>query len=233
MYSYSDIFVSETKSIVQMKDKIIAALKTTYANLGLSDKAFGGVASILEKTVTKEEDITAAVAAPEISALVKAIQGETDSLRNKNTQISRELDDLKKQIPNQKHDDDPDPNDDKYAKLIARIDAMEKEQKEKASQEKLSARIAQIKEKLVSGGSKNENILGLVLGDAKLTEEETDDAAVERLKKSYDETYKRFYGNGPIPPTGGPEGTREDNPDKALIEALRRNGSLPSEENNQ
>lgn len=226
MYSYSDIFVSETKSIVQMKDKIIAALKTTYANLGLSDKAFGGVASILEKTVTKEEDIAAAVAAPEISVLVKAIQGETDSLRNKNTQISRELDDLKKQISEDKPDD-------KYTKLIARIEAMEKEQKEKASQEKLSARIAQIKEKLVSGGSKNENILGLVLGDAKLTEEETDDAAVERLKKSYDETYKRFYGNGPIPPTGSSGGAGGDNPDKSLIEALRRNGSLPSEDNNQ
>lgn len=226
MYSYSDIFVSETKSIVQMKDKIIAALKTTYANLGLSDKAFGGVASILEKTVTKEEDIAAAVAAPEISGLVKAIQGETDSLRNKNTQISRELDDLKKQISEDKPDD-------KYTKLIARIEAMEKEQKEKASQEKLSARIAQIKEKLVSGGSKNENILGLVLGDAKLTEEETDDAAVERLKKSYDETYKRFYGNGPIPPTGSSGGAGGDNPDKSLIEALRRNGSLPSEDNNQ
>lgn len=215
-----------------MKDKIIAALKTTYANLGLSDKAFGGVASILEKTVTKEEDITAAVAAPEISALVKAIQGETDSLRNKNTQISKELDDLKKQIPDNKPDGNPAPDDDKYAKLIARIDAMEKEQKEKASQEKLSARIAQIKEKLVSGGSKNENILGLVLGDAKLTEEETDDAAAERLKKSYDETYKRFYGDGPMPPAGGGTGAEGDNPDKALIDALVKSGKLPNEGNN-
>lgn len=215
-----------------MKDKIIAALKTTYANLGLSDKAFGGVASILEKTVTKEEDITAAVAAPEISALVKAIQGETDSLRNKNTQISKELDDLKKQISNNEPDGNPAPDDDKYAKLIARIDAMEKEQKEKASQEKLSARIAQIKEKLVSGGSKNENILGLVLGDAKLTEEETDDAAVERLKKSYDETYKRFYGDGPMPPAGGGTGAEGDNPDKALIDALVKSGKLPNEGNN-
>lgn len=215
-----------------MKDKIIAALKTTYANLGLSDKAFGGVASILEKTVTKEEDITAAVAAPEISVLVKAIQGETDSLRNKNTQITKELDDLKKQIPDNKPDGNPTPDDDKYAKLIARIDAMEKEQKEKASQEKLSARIAQIKEKLVSGGSKNENILGLVLGDAKLTEEETDDAAVERLKKEYDTTYKQFYGDGPMPPAGGGPGAEGGNPDKALIDALVKSGKLPNEGNN-
>ena len=82
-----------------MRDKIIAALKTTYANLGLSDKAFGGVASILEKTVTDEEGIAAAVAAPEISLLMKAIQGETDSLRNKNVQIAKELEELKKQTP--------------------------------------------------------------------------------------------------------------------------------------
>ena len=45
MLPYVNIFVSKTKNIVQMKDKIIAALKTTYANLGLSDKAFDGVAS--------------------------------------------------------------------------------------------------------------------------------------------------------------------------------------------
>lgn len=210
-----------------MKDKIIAALKTTYANLGLSDKAFGGVASILEKTVTKEEDIVAAVEAPEISVLVKAIQGETDSLRGKNAQITKELDELKRQ-----KNDEQEKEDDAMATLVAKVEAMENRMKERDELVKHDARIASIKEKLVSGGSKNENILGLVLGDAKLTEEETDDAAVERLKKEYDTTYKKFYGDGPIPPAGGGTGAEGDNPDKALIDALVKSGKLPNEGNN-
>ena len=37
-----------------MKTKILNALRTEYANLGLGDKAFDGVASFLEKTITEE-----------------------------------------------------------------------------------------------------------------------------------------------------------------------------------
>ena len=212
-----------------MRDKIIAALKTTYANLGLSDKAFGGVASILEKTVTDEEGIAAAVAAPEISLLMKAIQGETDSLRNKNVQIAKELEELKKQTPEQKEpEEDPDVN----AKLAARIAALENTLLENDKKAKREARLASIKEKLVSGGSRNENILGLVLKDAALDDNETDETAVERLKKTYDSTYRQFYGNGPIPPAGGGGGADDKNPDKSLIDTLRKNGSLPGEDNN-
>ena len=212
-----------------MRDKIIAALKTTYANLGLSDKAFGGVASILEKTVTDEEGIAAAVAAPEISLLVKAIQGETDSLRNKNVQIAKELEELKKQTPEPpKPEDEPDAN----TKLAARITALENTLLENDKKAKREARLASIKEKLVSGGSKNENILGLVLKDAALDDNETDETAVERLKKTYDSTYRQFFGNGPIPPAGGGGEAGDKNPDKSLIDTLRKNGSLPGEDNN-
>lgn len=211
-----------------MRDKIIAALKTTYANLGLSDKAFGGVASILEKTVTNEEGIAAAVAAPEISLLVKAIQGETDSLRNKNVQIAKELEELKKQTPEPTELKDPDVN----TKLAERITALENTLLENDKKAKREARLASIKEKLVSGGSKNENILGLVLKDAALDDNETDETAVERLKKTYDSTYRQFYGDGPIPPAGGGGGAGDKNPDKSLIDTLRKNGSLPGEDNN-
>lgn len=211
-----------------MRDKIIAALKTTYANLGLSDKAFGGVASILEKTVTNEEGIAAAVAAPEIALLVKAIQGETDSLRSKNVQIAKELEELKKQTPEPTEPKDPDVN----TKLAERITALENTLLENDKKAKREARLASIKEKLVSGGSKNENILGLVLKDAALDDNETDETAVERLKKTYDSTYRQFYGDGPIPPAGGGGGAGDKNPDKSLIDTLRKNGSLPGEDNN-
>lgn len=216
-----------------MKDKIIAVLKTTYSNLGLSDKAFGGVASILEKTVTNEEDIAAAVAAPEISALVKAIQGETDSLRGKNAQITKELDELKRQKNDgPEKDEKPDGKDADTAALVAKIEAMENRMKERDEQARHDARIASIKEKLVSGGSKNENILGLVLKGAAISDDETDESAAERLKKEYDTTYKQFYGDGPMPPAGGGPGAEGGNPDKALIDALVKSGKLPNEGNN-
>lgn len=229
MLPYVNIFVSETKNIVQMKNKIIAALKTTYANLGLSDKAFDGVASMIEKTIEKEEDIAAAIATPEVSALVKAIQGESDALRTKNAQMSKELESLKKQVAEPK----PEPGDggdDKNAQLLARIEAMESALKAKEDKLKLETRLSAIREKLKKGGSENDNILGLVMKDASLTDDETDDAAVERLKGVYDTTYKQFYGDGAVPPTGNKTGNKNEHPDQSLIDALRKSGKLPAEQ---
>jgi hypothetical protein len=40
-----------------MKEKIIQALKNRYRNLGLSDKAFEGVATHLEPSITDEANI--------------------------------------------------------------------------------------------------------------------------------------------------------------------------------
>lgn len=229
MLPYVNIFVSEMKNIVQMKDKIIAALKTTYANLGLSDKAFDGVASMIEKTIEKEEDIAAAIAKPEVSALVKAIQGESDALRTKNAQMSKELESLKKQVADPKPDPD-NGGDDKNAQLLARIEAMESAMKAKEGKLKLEIRLSAIREKLKEGGSENDNILGLVMKDASLTDDETDDAAVERLKGVYDTTYKQFYGDGAVPPTGNKTGNKNEHPDQSLIDALRKSGKLPAEQ---
>lgn len=229
MLPYVNIFVSETKNIVQMKNKIIAALKTTYANLGLSDKAFDGVASMIEKTIEKEEDIAAAIATPEVSALVKAIQGESDALRTKNAQMSKELESLKKQVAEPKPEFGDD-GDDKNAQLLARIEAMESALKAKEDKLKLETRLSAIREKLKEGGSENDNILGLVMKDASLKDDETDDAAVERLKGVYDATYKQFYGDGAVPPTGNKTGNKNEHPDQSLIDALRKSGKLPAEQ---
>ena len=71
-----------------MKDKILNALRTEYANLGLGEKAFDGVASFLEKTVTEEDKIAEAVKEESVRNLLKSIQGESDSLRNKAAQAA-------------------------------------------------------------------------------------------------------------------------------------------------
>lgn len=82
-----------------MKAKILAELKTKYANLGLSDRAFDGVASLLVKTVTKEEEIKDAVAGVEVETLLKSIQSSVDAERTKTAQLTKDLEDYKKLHP--------------------------------------------------------------------------------------------------------------------------------------
>lgn len=59
-----------------MKTKITDALKTRYKNLGFGDKAFEGVAEHLSRSVTKDEEVEAAVTGAE--TLLKAFQGDID-----------------------------------------------------------------------------------------------------------------------------------------------------------
>lgn len=75
-----------------MKNKILNALKTEYAKLGLGDKAFDGVATFLEKTVTKEEEIEGVIKSEDTRNLLKAFQGESDSLRNRAAQLQKDFD---------------------------------------------------------------------------------------------------------------------------------------------
>lgn len=60
-----------------MKEKILAALKTKFKNLGFGDKAFDGVADYLSKTVTEETQIETAIGG--VEPLLKSFQGEIDS----------------------------------------------------------------------------------------------------------------------------------------------------------
>lgn len=60
-----------------MKDKILAALKTKFQNLGFTEKAFGGVADYLAATVTEETQIETAIGG--VEPLLKAFQGDIDT----------------------------------------------------------------------------------------------------------------------------------------------------------
>lgn len=59
-----------------MKDKIIAALKNKYPNLGLSAKVLDGVASIIEATTTDE---TLETVVNGVEPLLKSFQAEADT----------------------------------------------------------------------------------------------------------------------------------------------------------
>lgn len=63
-----------------MKEKIVAALKTKYSNLGFGAKAFEGVADYLAATVTEESQIETGIAG--VENLLKAFQGDVDKRVN-------------------------------------------------------------------------------------------------------------------------------------------------------
>ena len=218
---------------VNMKQKIIAALKTRYKNIGLGEKAFDGVAAFLEKTVTKEEDIEATVAGDDVAALVRAIQGDQDSLRARNTELQRSLDELKAAGSG---NTDPNPgkgsatDDAALKELKERFDKLEDNYSRAMARERNSGIAAELRRKLKDRGSDCEPVLDLILKDLQIAETDTADTLVDRCVASYDETYKRFYGDGPAPRSGkvAPEGYKRGDFSKE-VERLRSEGKLPQQ----
>lgn len=90
-----------------MKTKILQQLKQRYSNLGVSDKAFDGVADFLSKTITEEERIAESVAGAE--SFLKAYQSDVDKERTSASALRKELEVLKKET--QPKPTDPKPND--------------------------------------------------------------------------------------------------------------------------
>jgi hypothetical protein len=94
-----------------MKGKILVALKTKYKTFGFGDKAFDGVADYLSKTVTEESQIETAISG--VEGLLKAFQGDIDTVRNEKSGLQKQLDELKTKIenpnpkPEEKKDDVP------------------------------------------------------------------------------------------------------------------------------
>ena len=89
-----------------MKEKILVALKTKYKTFGFGEKAFDGVADYLSKTVTDESQIETAIGG--VEGLLKAFQGDIDTVRNAKSGLQKELDELKKKIENADKDKDKD-----------------------------------------------------------------------------------------------------------------------------
>ena len=102
-----------------MKGKILVALKTKYKTFGFGDKAFDGVADYLSKTVTEESQIETAISG--VEGLLKAFQGDIDTVRNEKSGLQKQLDELKNKIenPNPKRKPKPEEEKDDIATIIA------------------------------------------------------------------------------------------------------------------
>lgn len=215
-----------------MKTKIANALKTRYANLGLGEKAFNGVASFLLKTVTNESDIENAVSGEDVKMLLQSIQGETDSIRSAKVSIERQLEELKKGQPTPPA---PKPEDDKLDKLqelivkmAERQDAMEAKNKAEEKRKSDSEVIAKVHEIMKNGGSTNDFIRNMTLKGIEVAEGDTAESLAEKFKPVYDANFKEAYGDGPAPMWGqNVSGDYKNGDFKAMAERLKASGAIP------
>jgi len=216
-----------------MKTKILNALKTEYSKLGLGDKAFDGVASFLEKTITDENDIITSIKGDGVVALLKSIQGESDSLRNARVKAERDLEDYKKSHPDstpkepeQKEPEKPEINP-QLAKFMADFEEMKTRYAQKEESERRATMMSDVRRKLEESNRGHNAILNLVLKNPEIAKDDTAETLSDRLSKEYDAQYKAFYGDGIVPPFGGSvTPMNEKDPFKDVVSSLQRSGIL-------
>ena len=141
-----------------MKTKILQQLKQRYSNLGVSEKAFDGVADFLSKTITEEERIAESVAGAE--SFLKAYQSDVDKERTSASALRKELEALKKET--QPKPTDPKPSDNQ---------GNEPTEREKQMMQQLEAQQKQIE--LILGQRSHEGKLAQItalLGEKKIPE---------------------------------------------------------------
>lgn len=213
------------------KDNIASALKTKYQRFGLSNEAIDRIASAREKTVNGEDEIEAAVADAETMGLIanELMKMRDKEISNK-TDLQRAFDAYKEKNPDGGKDPKPDPKPDpgdkepEWAKkLRERFEREDKEKEDKKVQEAVMAR-------LKNEGCTNPGILKSTMKGFALQENETEDAAVERLKTDYNASYKEVFGEGAVPGLGGQAFGDTKTAVSHKNDFLRQQGLLPQKD---
>lgn len=197
-----------------MKTKILQQLKQRYSNLGVSEKAFDGVADFLSKTITEEERIAESVAGAE--AFLKAYQSDVDKERTSASTLRKELEALKKEA--QPKPTDPKPNDnqgneptEREKQMMQQLEAQQKQIELILGQRSHEGKLAQITALL---GEKNipESFYTMALSGRTFGE----DTNVGELVANIEQGYTKFQdesANDRFRGAGKPEAGEPSNDD--------------------
>ena len=193
-----------------MKTKILQQLKQRYSNLGVSDKAFDGVAEFLSKTITEEERIAESVAGAE--SFLKAYQSDVDKERTSASTLRKELEALKKET--QPKPTDPKPSDnqgneptEREKALLERMDALQSQLGQLIGQRSHEGKLAQITALL---GEKNipESFYTMALSGRTFGEDTNVSELVANIEQGYtkfqDESANNRFGGAGKPEAGEP-----------------------------
>lgn len=197
-----------------MKTKILQQLKQRYSNLGVSEKAFDGVADFLSKTITEEERIAESVAGAE--SFLKAYQSDVDKERTSASTLRKELEALKKET--QPKPTDPKPNDnqgneptEREKQMMQQLEAQQKQIELILGQRSHEGKLAQITALL---GEKNipESFYTMALSGRTFGE----DTNVGELVANIEQGYTKFQdesANDRFRGAGKPEAGEPSNDD--------------------
>ena len=212
-----------------MKEKIVKELRNEYANLGLSEKALSGVATFLEKTGIKEEDIASRIKGEDVKSLLISIQGESDSLRNNNARLTKENEELKSKT-NKKENEEPEESE--TSKVLKRlqeeINSIKENSIAEAKRRADSEIVTKVNEILKTKGCTNDFVRKITLSGLTISDGDTAEALADKYKELYDSNFKEAYGEGYIPPRGDFSSTEFKKGDySSEVERLRASGALP------
>ena len=192
-----------------MKTKILQELKQRYSNLGVSDKAFDGVADFLSKTITEEERIPEVVGNAE--SFLKAYQSDVDKERTSVSKLRKELEGYKKE--KEPKPNDPKPNDNQGGEATERekqmmrlLEAQQKQIDLILGQRSHEGKMAQITALL---GEKKipESFYSMALNGRTFNNETDLDSLVSAIELGYtkfrDESANDRFSGGGKPEAGG------------------------------
>lgn len=223
-----------------MKTEILNALKTRYANLGVSDSVLDRVAEVIAKTVSSSDEIEANISTDDIKGLLTAVQSGMDRLRTDNAKLAQQVKQLTKQSEasspvNHKDDQDtPEMKDDgdirkaiaELTKKMGEYEAIRaREEKERKTQDMMKSLVSTLKGDAYK--CDNDTVLTLTLKGFSFGENQTVEDAAGEVKKQYDSNYKALYGEGYRPQVSvktGPGGNTDFTSDIARWQA---EGKLP------
>lgn len=217
-----------------MKTKILNALKTEYAKLGLGDKAFDGVASFLEKTITNENDIITKIKGDDVVALLRGIQGDADVLRSAQIKAEKDFEEYKKAHPDTTTTTTTTTSqDDEFRKELQALKDKQAEYERKISEAegkaKRDAILTSLDRLLKDKGCDNDFIRKTTLVGVAIGENDTAETLLDTYKGKYDENFKEAYGNGAVPPAGNQTPVEYQKGGYASeVERLRAEGKLPA-----
>lgn len=212
--------ISEHKA---MKTKILQELKQRYSNLGVSDKAFDGVADFLSKTITEEERIPEVVGNAE--SFLKAYQSDVDKERTSVSKLRKELEGYKKE--QEPKPNDPKPNDNQGGEATERekemmrlLEAQQKQIDIILGQRSHEGKMAQITALL---GEKKipESFYSMALNGRTFNNETDVDSLVSAIEQGYtkfrDESANDRFSGGGKPEEGGQS---NDDPMASLVKQV-------------
>lgn len=206
-----------------MKTKILQRLKQDYSNLGVSEKAFDGVADFLSKTITEEERIPEVVA--NAGAFLKVYQSDVDKERTSAASARKELEAFKKE--QEPKPTDPKPKDNQGGEaterekaLLERMDALQAQMGQLIGQRSHEGKVAQITSIL---GEKKipESFYSIALSGRTFGEDTNVDELVTAIEQGYTK-FQDEIANNRFNGSGKPEegGQSNDDPLDSLVKQV-------------